>query len=125
MEHVEDHLTLEENDLLVSDDKIVDKKRNRILSCNFSDIFCYYGNILYVWENHDKKNNCDLYEAKQEVEGLTTTVNQQRFFPSSKPVPRQPSISELEMMEVDPFKCQYESIKTFSVQYRKNENNKV
>ena len=50
---------------------------------------------------------------------------QERFFPSSKPLPRQPSISELEMMEVDPFKCQYESIKTFSVQYRKNEINKV
>ena len=30
VEHVEDHLTMEENDLLVSDDKILDKKSFRL-----------------------------------------------------------------------------------------------
>ena len=79
VEHIEDHLTLEENDLLVSDDKILDKKRNRVLNCHFNDMYCYYGNVLYVWSKQENKNNCDLYEAKQEVEGLTMTVNQEKI----------------------------------------------
>ena len=64
VEHVEDHLTLEENDLLVSDDKIVDKKRNRILNCHFNDMFCYYGNVLYVWDKQEKTNKIFKESAK-------------------------------------------------------------
>ena len=43
-----------------------------------------------------------------------------RFLPPNKPLPKQPSISELEMMEVDPFKTQFQSIEKFSVHEKNN-----
>ena len=82
IEHIEDHLTLELNDLLMNEDKIVDKKRNRVLNCKPSDNHCYYGNTVYVWDKIDKPK-CDLYEAKGEVQGVTTKVNDLRYFSSN------------------------------------------
>ena len=82
VEHIEDHLTLELNDLLMNEDKIVDKKRNRVLNCNRSDNHCYYGNTVYVWNKIDKPK-CDLYEAKGDVQDVTTKVNNLRYFSSN------------------------------------------
>ena len=44
------------------------------------------------------------------------------FVEKNKSLERRPSISELEMMDVDPFKSQFQNVKTFSVQDRKSFN---
>ena len=82
VEHVEDHLTLELNQLLMNDGKIVDKKRNRILNCKPEDNHCYYGNTIYIWDKVGKPN-CDLYEAKEEVSGIMSTSNNLKYFSSN------------------------------------------
>ena len=82
IEHVEDHLTLESNDLLMNQDKVLDKKRNRVLNCKPEDNHCYYGNTVYVWDKHQKPE-CDLYIAKSDVDGVTTKINDLKYFSSN------------------------------------------
>ena len=50
IEHIEDHLTLEVNELVMNEDNIIDKKRNRKLNCKPQDNQCNYGNTIYVWK---------------------------------------------------------------------------
>ena len=82
MKHIEDHLTLDINELLVNDDKITDKKYNRILSCKPEDNHCYHGNTVYVCDKIEKPG-CDLYEAKEAVQCMITTANNLKYFSSN------------------------------------------
>ena len=82
IEHVEDHLTLELSSLLMNDHKILDKKRNRVLNCKPEDSYCYYGNTLYIWDELQKPE-CNLYQAKSEVDGIATTINDMKYFSSN------------------------------------------
>ena len=82
IEHVEDHLTLESNDLLMNEHKILDKKRNRVLNCSPEDNHCYYGSTVYVWDKLQKPK-CNLYEAKSEVDGVTTKISNLKYFSSN------------------------------------------
>ena len=66
----------------MNNDKIINSKRNRKLNCTPNDNHCYYGNTVYVW-NKIEKPGCELYEAKREVHGVTTTMNILKYFSSN------------------------------------------
>ena len=79
-EHIQDNIVLEANTLIMDENNIVDKKKDRKLNCKPEDGECRYGDIIYVWNvPKQKQTNCDLFETKQ-VQGEIISAGNTKYF---------------------------------------------